>query len=356
MKIAHVVDSMEVGGVETLVAQMCSVQRDIGHKPIVLVIGSLGPLGKRMLSEGFDVRAPRVGRLPGAVWKFYRILNKLRPDVVHLHNPTPTNFCSLAARAAGVRCIVSTRHSLVDKPRRWLMVLKYACSAKFCDWIVGICDATVMNLREAHPSQSKKMVRVYNGILPVVRAAWEKWPAKQGFTLLFVGRLAPVKNLGFLIEAFCGALQADPSLSLWLVGDGSERQVLERLAHERGVTSKIVFWGEQLDPAPFFSAADAFIMSSTSEGLPISLLQAFSIGLPAIVTDVGGMAEAVGRANAGLIVSKSGPAKMTEAILELAGNAEERTRYGENALVGFEAHFTLEAAVSAYAELYASPR
>ena len=67
----------------------------------------------------------------------------------------------------------------------------------------------------------------------------------------------------------------------------------------------MTFWGEQLDPAPFFSAADAFIMSSTSEGLPISLLQAFSMGLPAIVTDVGGMAEAVQLADAGLIASKT---------------------------------------------------
>ena len=59
MKIAHVVDSMEVGGVETLVAQMCAMQRDLGHEPIVFVIGSLGPLGKRMLSDGFDVRVSR---------------------------------------------------------------------------------------------------------------------------------------------------------------------------------------------------------------------------------------------------------------------------------------------------------
>jgi glycosyltransferase involved in cell wall biosynthesis len=353
MKIAHVVDSMEVGGVETLVAQMCSVQRDMGHEPIVFVIGSLGPLGKRMLRDGFDVRVPSVGRLPGAVWKFYRILNRLRPDVVHLHNPTPTNFASLAAKAARVPCVVSTRHSLVGIPRRRVTELKYACSIKFCDWIVGICDATVTNLKEAHSSQSKKMVRIYNGILPIVPASADQWPAKQGFTLVFVGRFAPVKNLHFLLDAFRRALQTAPGLCLWMVGDGSERVALEDLAGEYGIASRITFWGEQLDPAPFFSAADAFIMSSKSEGLPISLLQAFSIGLPAIVTDVGGMAEAVRLAKAGLTVSTTDPGKMSEAILRLAANADERALFGENAVAGFEAHFTLRAAVSAYARLYA---
>jgi glycosyltransferase involved in cell wall biosynthesis len=342
--------------VETLVAQMCGAQRELGHEPIVLVIGSLGPLGNRMLRDGFDVRVVSGCRLPGAVWTFYRILNQLRPDVAHLHNPTPTNYASLAAKAAGVPCVVSTRHSLVGKPRRRATELKYACSTTFCDWIAGICDATVMNLKEAHRSKSKKTVRVYNGILPIVRVREDEWTAKKGFTLVYVGRLAPVKNLGLLLEAFHGALQTEPNLSLWLVGDGSERQALESSAQACGIASKTTFWGEQIDPAPFFSAADAFIMSSTSEGLPISLLQAFSIGLPAIVTDVGGMAEAVRLAKAGLIVSKTDSAEMTEAILRLAGNADERALFGENARAGFEANFTLRAAVSAYAGLYAARR
>jgi len=335
---------------------MCAMQRDLGHEPIVFVIGSLGPLGKRMLSDGFDVRVSSVGRLPGAVWKFYRLLEKARPDVVHLHNPTPTSFASLAAKMVGVRCVVSTRHSLAGKPRRRVTEWKYALSARFCDWMVGICDATVSNLKEAHPSQSAKMMRVYNGILATERIARERWPPKEGFTLLYVGRLAAVKNLGFLIEAFRGALLADKNLRLWMVGDGCERQRLEAQARASGVASKVTFWGEQLDPAPFFSAADAFIMSSTSEGLPISLLQAFSMGLPAIVTDVGGMAEAVQLADAGLIASKTDSASMSEAILRLARNAEERERFGRNAMAGFEAHFTLRAAVSAYAELYAALR
>ena len=82
------------------------------------------------------------------------------------------------------------------------MELKYALAARFCDLIVGICDATVMNLKEAHPGQSAKMVRVYNGIVPIARPPREVWPEKEGFTLVYVGRLAPVKNLGFLVEAF----------------------------------------------------------------------------------------------------------------------------------------------------------
>ena len=146
---------------------------------------------------------------------------------------------------------------------------------------------------------ARKIVRVYNGAAPLKRAAKQDWPPKSGFTLVYVGRLEPVKNHALLLHAFRAALASMPDLRLWMVGDGSERPAMERLAAELGIAEQVTFWGQQLDVTPFFSAADAFIMSSKSEGLPVSLLQAFSLGLPAIVTDVGGMAEVVRLAQAG---------------------------------------------------------
>src|SRR5208337_1288707 len=112
MKIAHIVDSMEVGGAETLVAQMCRLQREQGHDPSVFAIASLGPIGERLRAEGFTVQ-PNVGRhLSDSMRNFFRIFKELQPDVVHLHNQTPTIYASVAARMAGVRTIISTRHNL----------------------------------------------------------------------------------------------------------------------------------------------------------------------------------------------------------------------------------------------------
>ena len=114
----------------------------------------------------------------------------------------------------------------------------------------------------------------------------------------------------------------------------------------------MTFWGQQLDVAPFFSAADAFIMSSKSEGLPMSLLQAFSLGLPAIVTDVGGMAEVVRLAKAGYTVSATDPAEMAAAILRLADSDAEREQFSANAEAAFHSRFTLQTMVDAYMDLY----
>jgi glycosyltransferase involved in cell wall biosynthesis len=327
MKIAHVVDSMEVGGAEMLVSQMCRLQREQGHDPCVYAVATLGPLGERMRAEGFAVQA-NVGRhLSDAARNFFRIFKESHPDVVHLHNPTPTVYAAMAARMAGVPSIVSTRHSLVAPPRRLIVELKYAFAATCCDWIVGICDATTNNLKNIHSVRARKIVRVYNGTTPLQRVARELWPPKNGFTLVYVGRLEPVKNHALLLNAFRAALQSMPGLRLWMVGDGSERKALENLAAELGINTQVTFWGQQLDVAPFFSAADAFIMSSKSEGLPMSLLQAFSMGLPAIVTDVGGMAEVVRLAQAGFTVSATDPAEMAAAILRLASSDAERKQF-----------------------------
>jgi glycosyltransferase involved in cell wall biosynthesis len=137
-----------------------------------------------------------------------------------------------------------------------------------------------------------------------------------------------------------------------MVGDGSERKRLENLTAELGITTEVRFWGQQLDVGPFFSAADAFIMSSFSEGLPMSLLQAFSLGLPAIVTDVGGMAEVVRLAHAGFTVSVTDPAEMAASILRLATNDTEREHFSMKAERAFDSHFTLQTMVDAYMDLY----
>jgi glycosyltransferase involved in cell wall biosynthesis len=307
-----------------------------------------------MRAEGFSVQANVGWHLSDPSRNFFHVFKETHPEVVHLHNPTPTVYAAMAARMAGVPSIVSTRHNLAASPRRLVMELKYALAATCCDWIAGICDATTNNLKSIHSIPARKIVRVYNGTDPVSRVPHEQWPPKTGFTLVYVGRLEPVKNHVLLLNAVRAALQSMPGLRLWMVGDGSKRKTLESLALELGMASQVIFFGKQLDVAPFFSAADAFIMSSKSEGLPISLLQAFSLGLPAIVTDVGGMAEVVRLARAGFTVSATDPAEMATAILRLAAKDAEREQLSRNAEEAFLSRFTLKTMVAAYMDLYRS--
>lgn len=343
---------MEVGGAETLVAQMCHLQREGGHDVAVYAVAALGQLGEQLRRSGFPVHA-NVGRhLADSSLNFLRMFRASRPDVVHLHNPTPTIYAAPAAKLARVPSIISTRHSLVAEPRDLTMERKYRVAALSCNWIVGICDATTKNLLEARSAARRKIVRVYNGTAPVTNVPAQSRIEKDSFTFLFVGRLERVKNLGHLLQALRATVDKLPDVQLWFVGDGTERSRLEQTMLELNLTPNVTFWGRQLDVAPFFSAADAFAMSSVSEGLPMSLLQAFSIGLPAVVTDIGGMGEVVRLANAGFATPVDDVGAMAAAMIRLATTPEERQAFSRTAVAAFERHFTIGQVVENYDQLY----
>ncbi len=355
MKIVHVVYSLEMGGAEILVAQLCRLQRANGHDVSVCAYSNLGPLGEVLRSEGVRVHVLGEAPFTRTFMRFLKEFRSTRPDVVHCHNPAPTLQAAIGARLAGVKCIVSTRHSLVAPPYETAAEIAYSFVSLFCDWIVGICDATCENLRHAPLARRDRITRVYNGVDRLELVPHDH-PEKQGFTLLFVGRLAEIKDLPTLVRAAALAISRVPSLQLWIVGHGIMRDRLEALTHELGITDHVTFWGERLDIAHFFSAADVYTMSSVSEGLPMSLLQAMSVGLPALVTDVGGMAEVVRNANCGLYTPVGDPTAMAEAIVQLASDHDRRASFARNAAAAYKDRFTLEQMDSNYMSLYRAPR
>jgi glycosyltransferase involved in cell wall biosynthesis len=353
MKIVHVVYSLEMGGAEILVAQLCRLQRSHGHDVSVIAYSNLGTLGEGLVAEGFSVAVLGEAPLAKTFIRFVGELRRLRPDVVHCHNPAPTLQAAIPARLSGAKSVIATRHSLVAPPYDMKEEKAFNFAARFCDWVVGICDATCDNLRHVPGAHKEKIVRVYNGVDPVEPAEPH---AKGGFTLLFVGRLAPVKNLSTLIRATALALPRIPGLKLWLVGHGHERESLESLVHELGVAESVTFWGERLDVAGFFATADVYCMSSVSEGLPMSLLQAMSVGLPTIVTDVGGMAEVVKNSKAGLATPVGDAAAMADSIVRMAGDESLRDTFAQNARSAYAENFTLDRMDQAYMNLYCRPR
>ena len=356
MKIVHVVYSLEMGGAEILVVQLCRVQRANGHDVSVCVYTSQGPLLDVLRADGFHVHVIGEGPVARTAMRFFRVFRDIQPDVVHCHNPAPTIQAAVAARLARVGTIVSTRHSLVAPPFETRAEITYNLISLCCDWVVAICDATRENLLNTPLVQRTRIARVYNGVDRLEPSPLEEHPAKRGFTLLFVGRLAEIKDLPTMIKAVALAIPRIPDLQLWIVGHGIMREPLESLAHELGIENNVTFWGERLDVARFFSTADVFAMSSVSEGLPMSLLQAMSVGLPAVVTNVGGMAEVVRNAHCGLYTRVGDSAAMAEAIVELASNPDRRDVFANNAKTAYAEYFTLERMESAYMTLYRKPR
>lgn len=351
MRIVHAVYALEMGGMEVVVSQLCRIQRDQGHHVTIFSYAGLGVIGERLLADGFPVYVPGVAPPLKTMWRYFCRFCELRPDVVHSHGIAPAVHASLSARLAGVKSVLSTRHRVEYFPYDRSAERRFNLMGWFCNWVTGICEVTCEGVRNGPLARRSKVVRVYNGTAAVVPADFDAL-GKHGFTILFVGRVVPEKAIDTLIRAVAVASQQVPDIALWIVGDGSSRGELEMLVAELHVSDQVRFWGQQMDTSPFFSAADLFAMSSISEGLPMSLLQSMSLGVPSVLTDVDGMGEVIRLTSAGLLVPVGDAVAMASAFVRLAEDPALRTLLSQRALNAYREHFTLERMANNYMERY----
>jgi glycosyltransferase involved in cell wall biosynthesis len=350
LNIAHVVDSMEMGGAEKLTATLCRLQRDRGHTASVHCLYGVGVLGEELRAEGFEVILHHPSAFFHLMRGLYRSFRRSRPDVVHCHNATAAIIAAFPARRAGVKTVIVTRHGLVKPPYQIRRELKFALASRWCDWIVAVCEGTRTNLLAAPFAARDRIIHIYNGACPAdVRAVPR---AKRGFTLLYVGRLAPLKDHATLLRAVALTRSDHPDVQLWIVGDGPLQLSLRKLTHELGLKDSVTFFGEQPDVSPFMLAADLFVSSSVTEGLPVSLLEAMSVGLPAVVTDVGGMGEIARLSAAVTLVPSSDPQGMAAALSDAIARRQELPKLGQLASFCYEQYFRPERMLDDYMSLY----
>ena len=251
------------------------------------------------------------------------------PDVVHTHGSLSGR---IAARLAGRCKTVYTKHTL-SPPRRGIKGRAAAAlDNRVTDAAIAVSRAAQDNLLQDGLDPSKVFL-IYNGITGFSPAGPEqKKRAREalgipqgGIVAACVARLEPVKNHRMLLEAFAQAACGDgPPLTLLLCGDGSLRQPLEALAAQLPGGDKVLFLGEREDVAPVYAAADFFVLTSHSENMPLTVLAAMSAGLPALLSDVGGMSEAARENETALFTAPQDRQRTARALRALADDSALR--------------------------------
>jgi glycosyltransferase involved in cell wall biosynthesis len=354
MVIAHVIDSLEVGGAETVVMALCRLHAAAGHRVEVHCLTMAGRLAAELEKEGVPVYVHACGSAWQSIWQLFRAFQRSRPDVVHCHNKAATVRAAAAARLTGARAIVSTRHGLAPLPFRLRNELKFwITAAVLCDRVVAVCDAARLNMTTGARPVAHKVVTIRNGAYPP-HTGGEPTIATPGFTLVSVGRLARAKSFDTLLRAVALARASVPDLALWIVGGGDEGPVLRQLCADLDLASAVRFCGERRDVGDWLRAADVFVLSSTTEGLPIAMLEAMAAGLPAIVTEVGALPELVALSGAGRTVPAGDVDSLARAIVEFADRRHELAALGERASGCYHAHFTPGRMAEEYLTLYSA--
>jgi glycosyltransferase involved in cell wall biosynthesis len=203
---------------------------------------------------------------------------------------------------------------------------------------------------------------IYNGVdTSIFKRKDTNYRQKLGISndvmvVTFVGRLIYAKGVQDLISAFSKIKETVPEAKLLIVGDGPYRANLEKLAHQTNCHSSILFLGQknQDEVIDVLSGTDIFVNPSYSEGLGISVMEAASIGLPIIATDVGGTREIITADETGILVKAGDVKQLAEELPRLRANAELREKLGKNARVLVERKFNWDKITGEYIKLYTS--
>jgi L-malate glycosyltransferase len=307
--------------------------RALGHRTL-LVAHSEGEL-KRRAEEGLDLvsLAPKTEMDLGAAWRLSRLLKRLRPDIVHAHDPHGVAMAGLAlsmsTQLAKPPLVAARRvdfHLRGNSLSRW----KYRQVDCF------ICaSGAIREMLVGDGVPPARAVTVHEGIdIERVDAAApaklheELWLPHHAPIVGNVAALVPHKGQRHLIEAARLVLPQVPDARFVIAGEGELRPALDRQIKEHHLEKHVVLAGFRPDVLSLHKTFDIFVMSSVTEGLGTSLLDAMAAGKPVVATAAGGIPEVVVDGDTGFLVAPRDHEAMSAAIVRLLKDEALRQRMG----------------------------
>jgi len=338
--ICQLLHSLTVGGAEVLAAALA---RRLGqrYRFVFACLDHLGTLGEELRGEGFAVEV--LDRRPGidlnCMRRLRRFWQRERVDLVHAHQYTPF-FYALAARGLGGRPpVLFTEHGrwFPDYPRR-KRILFNRLMLRRTDRVVAVGHAVRRALVANEGIADRRIEVIYNGVDgsafdgPVEdRAALRErlgFDPKQ-FVVVQVARLDHLKDHATAIRTIERVAAQRSDARLVLVGEGPEREKIEAEIRSRRVEPYARLLGLRSDVADLLRASDLFLLTSISEGIPVTLIEAMAAALPIVSTDVGGVGEVVEHDKTGLLAPSGDDGALAEAVLRLAESAKLRCQMGQ---------------------------
>lgn len=354
IRIAHVVERLEIGGLERMAVDLAAAQKRAGHTPFLYCVSHGGPLVNAAMAAGVPVRL--FDKPPGFSAKaVFRITRQLRADgiqVVHTHNAVIHHYGAAAGLLSRIPT-VNTQHGIrgLTIPAQ---LRNFSRSIPLTAAVVFVSEDTKRLWDERGLPPGKAHV-ILNGIPTASFAARPARPGAQPGRLRLgtVGRMAPVKDHATLLRAFASIAGRLPGSELHIVGYGPLEEETRALAESLGLGSRFRIHPPDTDVPGFLEELDVFVLSSEVEGLPISVLEAMAAGLPIVSTRVGGIPEAAPEHEVAWYCPPRDPAALAT-VLEAAAHSSELQLRGRRGADIVTRRFSIDATMQRYIGLFES--
>ena len=333
MKILQVIPYFCFGGAETMCENLTYALTAMGHQvTVVSLYNERTPISERMERAGIRIRYldKKLGLDLSMIPKLANIIGDEKPDVVHTHLDV-IKYAVAAARLKGIRRCVHTVHNVADKEAEG-RIQKIINGTYFrLGWSVPVALSPEVkrSILSFYGMQEADVPVIYNGV-DLSRCRRKEAYDAETFRILHIGRFNEQKNHKGLLEAFSLIHREAPKCRLMLIGDGELRSEMEELAKKLNISEVVDFLGSRENVYPFLQEADVFLLPSSFEGMPMTIIEAMGTGLPIVATAVGGVPDMLVNEESALLVACE-PEAVAEAVLRLLGDAELREKLGQKA-------------------------
>jgi glycosyltransferase involved in cell wall biosynthesis len=356
-RVLLVITLAEVGGAQSYVAALLPALAE--RYEVVLAAHGEGPLRGAAARVGARFVPLRHVRRPvnplrdlAGLLELIALLRRERPRILHASSSKAGVLGRLAAVAARVPIRFFTVHGWAFSAYSGLPSLLYRVSDRLMAPLttVTICvsETELAAGLEAGTCSAERSVVIHNAV--DVSGALRSRHDRPTPRLIAVGRLKAPKDFLTLIRAL--ATLPGQAFEALIVGDGPERSQIEAEIRRLDLQARVRLAGERSDVPELLAESDVFVLSSRSEGLPVSVLEAMAAELPVVATDVGGLAELVVDGETGILVPPGDEAALTEALGRVVADRELRRRLGTAGRARAESSFDLSAFRRAHLELY----
>ncbi len=353
MRILYSITKGEIGGAQVHVLQLAKFMKDSGHAAAIMSASNswleweATRLGIRFYPNNYFSNSFNPFRILKSFSHVKKIVSEFSPDVVHAHS----SFAGIVTRLAVRNKVptIFTAHSFAFTDgasifRRLIAPLSERIAARYTKKIICVSEYDRQLALRYKIAPAEKLITIHNGVEGVKGSSIEK---ERIF--ICVGRLAYPKEYILLVEAFASTRLSDSKLVI--VGDGPDKGKIKTKIKRLKLEDRVILLGElsPVEVAEEMQKAACFVLISKHEGLPMTILEAMSAGLPVIASNVGGIPEEIDK-SCGILVQNT--QEDIANALQTLSNPFIQKEMGEAAKKKFEDNFTLEKFLQATEKVY----
>jgi len=353
--VMHITDTLVAGGAERVAVNLVNFLPRERYRPYLCTTRSDGPLDNLV---AFDVKRLRLRRKRrfdlAAIRELVLFVRRQRIRILHCH---ATSLFIGAVASCFCRDLALIWHDhfgryQTEERAAWL----YSIPARRLNGIIAVNDVLAEWSRANLGLTADKVTYIPNFVdMGNVQELIQELPGQKGQIIVCVANFRPQKDHPMLLRAMKRVIEAFPSVTLLLVGDGSDEAYLQRVQAqivEHNLQHNVSVLGPRGDVAAILAASDIGVLSSSSEGLPLALIEYGMAGLPAVATNTGQCSEVMDNGKAGILVPTGAADELASALLRLLHSPELRDELGKRFNAAVRERYNAERIIGEIADFY----